>query len=385
MLERTVMMDESVDIFRQTARRFFEDHAPDDRIEAWRESGVVDRNLWQEAGKLGLLCPSVDEAYGGAGGDFRHELVVLEEMGRRGLEGFGVAVHSGIVSPYLCELGTDEQRERWLPDVISGETVLAIAMTEPGAGSDLKGIRTTAKRDGDHYIISGQKTFISNGQSADLIVVACKTGEDNGRSLLSLIVVEAEKADGFRRGRNLKKMGREAQDTSELFFDEVRVPVDNLLGKEGGGFRELTRFLPQERLVIAAMGLAMMERAIAETLDYVQTREAFGQTLFDFQNTQFKLAECETQATVARVLLDRCVEAHLEGKLDAIAAAKAKLWITETQCRVIDDCLQLFGGWGYMDEYPISRLYRDARIDRIHGGASEIMKLIIARSLARKG
>jgi len=381
MLERTVMNDESVELFRQTARRFFEDHAPDDKIDAWRDAGIVDRDLWREAGKLGLLCPSVDEAYGGAGGDFRHELVVIEEMGRRGLEGFGAAVHSGIVAPYICELCGDAQKRKWLPSIVSGDAVLAIAMTEPDAGSDLKGIRTTARRDEDHYVISGQKTFISNGLSADLIVVTCKTGEDNGRSQLSLIVVETDGAEGFRRGRNLKKMGREAQDTSELFFDDVRVPVGNLLGEEGKGFRELTRFLPQERLVIAAMGLAMMERAIAETLDYVRTRKAFGQSLFDFQNTQFKLAECDTQATVARVLLDRCVEAHLEGKLDGVMAAKAKLWITETQCRVIDDCLQLFGGWGYMDEYPISRLYRDARIDRIHGGASEIMKLIIARSL----
>ena len=376
---RTYVEDDgTLAMFRETVARFFELHAPPEALERWREAGVVDRDFWLAAGTAGLLAPSVPVEYGGAGGDFRFDLAVIEESGRRGLEGFGSAVHSSIVVPYLLHFATEEQKRTWLPRVVAGELILALAMTEPGAGSDLRGMRTRAVRDGDSYVLDGQKTFISNGQSADLIVVACKT--EDGR--ISLIAVEAASTPGFSRGRNLHKMGREAQDTSELFFDGARVPAENLLGGlEGRGFDQMVSALPQERLVIAAMAQAMMERALSLTLAYTKDRQAFSQPLFDFQNTQFKLAEVATQVAVGRAFLESCVSKHLEGALDAVTAAMAKLWITETQWRVIDDCLQFFGGYGYMDEYPISRLLRDARIDRIHGGASEIMKTIIARSL----
>jgi acyl-CoA dehydrogenase len=370
-------MEGELAMFRETVARFLDRKAPPERLEVWREQGVVDRELWREAGAAGLLCPSVPPRFGGAGGGFQFELVVLEELGRRGLEGFGLAVHNAIAAPYLLEFATEEQRERWLTAAVRGDLVLAIAMTEPEAGSDLKGIRTRAIRNGATYVINGQKTFISNGQTADLIVVVCKL-ESGG---LGLLVVEAE-SPGFQRGRNLRKLGREAQDTSELFFDDVRVPADHLLGAaEGLGFAQLSAMLPQERLVIAAMGQAMMERALALTIEHCKTRRAFGKTLFDFQNTRFKLAEARTQIAAGRAFLDAAVADHIKGRLDGTRAAMLKLWIAETEWRVIDDCLQLFGGYGYMDEYPISRLLRDARVDRIHGGTSEIMKTIIARSL----
>jgi acyl-CoA dehydrogenase len=370
--------DDTLVQFRDMVGRFFERNAAPEDLERWREAGVVDRAFWRTAGAAGLLAPSVPEAYGGVGADIRYELAVIEEIGARGLEGFGAPVHSAIVAPYLVEFTTEEQRLRWLPQVVSGDLVLAVAMTEPGAGSDLRGMRSRAVLDGDHYVISGQKTFISNGQTADLIIVACKTGERD----ISLFAVETADAPGFARGRNLAKMGREAQDTSELFFDNVRVPVANLLGGvEGRGFDQMVALLPQERVVIAAMAQAMMERALALTLAYTKERNAFGQRLFDFQNTKFKLADAATEIAVGRAFLDDAVRRLLDGTLDGTAAAMVKLWITETQGRVIDSCLQLFGGYGYMDEYPISRLYRDARIDRIHGGASEIMRTIIARAL----
>ncbi len=369
---------EMLHVFRDSVARFLDREATPERSESWREAGVVERGFWRSAGETGLLAPSTPGVYGGPGGDFRFELVVLEELGRRGLEGFGAPVHSAIVAPYLLHYATEDQKQAWLPQVVSGEMVLAVAMTEPGAGSDLKGIRTRAVRDGEHYRLDGQKTFISNGQTADLIVVACKTEDDR----LSLFVVETAKSAGFARGRNLAKVGREAQDTSELFFDGVRVPAANLLGGiEGQGFQQMTALLPQERLVIAAMAQAMMERALKLTVDYTRQRNAFGQPLLSFQNTQFKLAEARTQIAAGRAFLDSCVEKHLAGRLDATTAAMVKLWTTETQWRVIDDCFQLFGGYGYMDEYPISRLFRDARIDRIHGGTSEVMKMIISRSL----
>lgn len=381
MENRSTIADEELTIYRDAVGRFLDAEAPPERLEQWRAAGLVEREFWLKAGAAGLLCPSAPEELGGPGGDFRHELVVIEEIGRRGLEGFGAPVHSGIVAPYIIHLANEEQRARWVPGMVSGETVLAIAMTEPGAGSDLRGIRTSARRERDHYILSGQKTFISNGQSADLIVVACKTHDEEGVEGISLLAVETSDSAGFERGRNLHKVGREAQDTSELFFDEVRVPAANLLGAGGKGFRAMMKFLPQERLVIAAMAQAMMERAIALTIEHCRTRNMFGQTLFDFQNTQFKLAEAQTSATVGRSFIDHCLALHLNGALDSATAAMAKLWVTETECKVIDECVQLFGGYGYMDEYPISRLFRDSRIDRIHGGASEVMKLIIARSL----
>ncbi len=370
--------DELLTLYRDAVARFLDRHATPADLDRWREAGMVDRSFWRLAGEAGLLSPSVPEEYGGAGCDFRFEMVVIEEIGRRGLEGFGAPVHSGIVTAYIQDFASEEQKLAWLPKIVSGEIVLGIAMTEPGTGSDLRGIRTKAVRDGDDYVIDGQKTFISNGQTADMIILAAKTEDER----LSLFAFETEGATGFVRGRNLHKMGREAQDTSELFFEGVRIPAANLLGgKSGQGFGQLVTMLPQERVVIAAMGQAMMERALKLTIEYTKERKAFGQPIFDFQNTQFKLAEARAQVAAGRAFLDSCVAQHLEGKLDATDAAMLKLWITETEWKVIDDCIQLFGGYGYMDEYPISRIFRDARIDRIHGGTSEIMKTIIARSL----
>ena len=370
--------DEGLVLYRETVARFFDRHAGEAEVARWRGAGVVDRGFWLAAGEAGLLAPSTPEAYGGAGADFRYEMVVFDEIARRGLEGFGASVHSGIVAPYLVELATEAQKQAWLPKVVSGEMILAIAMTEPGAGSDLKGMRTRAVRDGDDYVLNGQKTFISNGQSADLVVVAARTGEGE----LSLFAVEPAETPGFKRGRNLEKMGREAQDTSELFFEDARVPAANLLGgAEGLGFGQMTLFLPQERLVLAAMAQTMMERALGLTVDYAKQRRAFSKALIEFQDTRFKLADAKAQITAGRALVDSCLQRHLRGELDAVEAAIAKLWVTETQWKVIDSCLQVFGGYGYMDEYPISRMLRDARIDRIHGGSSEIMKTIIARSL----
>ncbi len=373
--------DEDLSIFRESVSKFLDEHASEDRNESWRKNKVVDRSVWLEAGAFGMLGASVPAEYGGLGGDFRHERIIIEEFGKRGLEGWGVPLHNMIVAPYIFVFGTEEQKARWLPGVVTGETILAIGMTEPGTGSDLQGVRTHARRDGEDYIINGQKTFISNGQTADLILVVCKTDREAGSRGISLIAVEGDRA-GFRRGRNLDKMGREAQDTSELFFDDVRVPASNLLGEiEGKGFSQLMAMLPQERLGIAAMGLAITERALALAIDYARERTAFGKTLMDFQNTQFVLAEAKTKAVIARSFIDSCTDKLLAGTLDAATASMAKLWITETELETVSRCLQLFGGYGYMNEYPISQLYRDARIDTIHGGTSEIMKLLIARSL----
>lgn len=373
--------EEELSIYRDSVGRFLDEHCPPERIEQWGKDKVVERSVWHDAGAFGLLGASVPVEYGGLGGDFRHERIIVEEFGKRGLEGWGVPLHNLIVAPYIIAFGTEEQKAAWLPKVVSGEIVLAIAMTEPGTGSDLQGIRTHARRDGDHYVINGQKTFISNGQTADLVLVVCKTDREAGSRGISLIAVEGD-APGFRRGRNLDKIGREAQDTSELFFDDVRVPVANLLGGvEGKGFAQLMAMLPQERLGIAAMGLAIMERALELAIDYAKERTAFGKPIIEFQNSQFVLAEIKTQATIARTFLDSCVDKLVAGTLDAATASMAKLWITETEVEAVSRCLQFFGGYGYMNEYPIARLYRDARIDTIHGGTSEIMKVLIARSL----
>lgn len=367
--------------FREGIARFLDSQAPPERIARWEEAKIVERAMWREAGEVGLLGVSVPGEYGGLGGDFRHERILIEEFGKRGLEGWGVAVHNMIVAPYIATFGTEAQKAAWLPGAVSGDIVLAIAMSEPAAGSDLQGIRTRAVRDGDEWVIDGSKTFISNGQTADLILVVCKTDRDAGAKGISLIAVEGSRA-GFTRGRNLDKIGRDAQDTSELFFDGVRVPAANLLGGvEGRGFGQLMAMLPQERLGIAAMGLAMLERALALTIDYTKQRSAFGKPLIEFQNTQFTLAEIKTQAAAARAFIDSCVNKLVAGKLDAATASMAKLFVTEAEVAGINRCLQLFGGYGYMNEYPIAKLYRDARIDTIHGGTSEIMKLLIARSL----
>jgi acyl-CoA dehydrogenase len=376
------MRQDDVVILEQSIGRFLDDHVPEARAGKWRDDGMVERAMWREAGEAGLLCLGLPREYGGGGGDFRHETILNEQLARRGLGGFAVALHNTIVAPYVQHYGSEEQKARWLPGMASGALVSAIAMTEPGTGSDLQAVRTTARKDGNHYLLSGQKTFISNGQSADLIVVVAKTDPALGAKGISLIVVEAAEAEGFRRGRNLDKLGFEMQDTSELFFDGVRVPTANLLGPvEGQGFAQLMQQLPQERLTIAVGGVATMERALDETIAYVKERKAFGQRLIDFQNTQFKLAECKTEAEIARVFVDRLIGLHLEGKLDAAAASMAKYWVTDLENKVVDACLQMFGGYGYMNEFPIARMYRDSRVQRIYGGANEIMKALIARTL----
>jgi acyl-CoA dehydrogenase len=374
--------DEELEIFDRSVREFFAREATPEKMARWRENGVVDREMWTKAGAAGLLCVAGPEEYGGAGGDFRHDAIIIHAMGEMGIEGFGMSLHNAIVAPYIWHYGTPEQKQRWLPKLASGEYVGGIAMTEPGAGSDLQGIKTTAKKRGNGYLINGSKTFITNGQTANLIIVVAKTDPTQGAKGTSLIVVETDGAEGFRRGRNLDKVGQDAQDTSELFFEDVHVPADNVLGgDEGRGFIQLMQQLASERLQIAMQGVAMMERALEQTAAYVKERKAFGKPLIDFQNTQFKLAECKTKATVAKVFVDHCIERLLEGTLDAATASMAKYWVTDTQCEVIDECLQLHGGWGYMNEMEIGRMYRDARVQRIYGGANEIMKVLIARTL----
>jgi len=378
---RSPWMTDDLDRLRELAREFFAKELTPHQ-QRWAQRGHVDRELWNKAGEVGLLCLSIPERYGGGGGTFAHEAVVLEEQARAMDSAFGHAVHSGIVAHYLLAYGTEEQKRRWLPALATGELVGAIAMSEPGAGSDLQSVRTSAVRDGDHYVVSGSKTFITNGSQADLIIVVAKTDREQGAHGISLVVVEAGQADGFRRGRILDKIGLKGQDTSELFFDDVRVPADNLLGgREGEGFAQLMCQLPQERLIIAVCSLAAMEVSVGLAVDYVKQRKAFGRELIKFQNTAFELAECTTEAAVSRAFVDRCIQAHLRGELDVPTAAMAKWWTSERLCRVADRCLQLFGGYGYMTEYPIARIWADARVQKIYGGTNEIMKDIIGRSL----
>ncbi|MFI7121526.1 acyl-CoA dehydrogenase family protein [Amycolatopsis sp. NPDC049868] len=349
--------------------------------ERWAAEKKVDRELWTKAGEVGLLALSIPEEYGGGGGTFAHEAVLYEEQARSGDSAWGVTVHNGIVAHYILEYANEEQKKAWLPKFASGEMVGAVAMTEPGTGSDLQNIKTRAVRDGDHYVINGAKTFITNGFHADLVVVAVKTDPDAGAQGVSLIAVETD-TPGFSRGRVLDKIGLKGQDTAELNFDDVRVPVANLLGaQEGLGFIQLMQQLPQERLIIAVTAVAGMEAAIDQTIAYTKDRQAFGRPVYNFQNTKFKLAEAATEAAVSRAFLDQCIERHLRKELDVQGAAMAKLWTTERVNKVVDDCLQLFGGYGYMTEYPIARAWADIRISRIFGGTSEIMKEIISRTL----
>lgn len=376
------MADPEIAMFGDAVARFFDRHAPAERVQRWRDDGRVDAAMWRETAEAGLLCPAVPEQYGGAGGDFRHDVVLIEQMGLKGVDGFGLSLHNAIVAPYIINYGTEEQKHRWLPGMVDGSLITAIAMTEPGTGSDLGAVRTTARLDGNRYVINGQKTFISNGQQANLICVVAKTDTDAGAKGVSLMFVETGDAEGFRRGKTLDKMGHEGQDTSELFFDDVHVPTENLLGVDTGlGFRQLMEQLPKERLIIGLQGVAAMERALAETIDYVKQRKAFGQRIIDFQNTQFKLAEAKTEATIAKVFTYDCLRLLLNGELDATRASMAKYWVSDAQCRLVDECLQFFGGYGYINEYPIARMYRDARIQKIYGGANEIMKMMIARGL----
>jgi acyl-CoA dehydrogenase len=377
-----IMQDEEVTMFADAANRFFERHVGLETAEKWRKQKHVDLDIWKHAGEAGLLCASIPVEYGGSGGDFRHEVVIMEAITRHDATGFGISLHNAILAPYILLHGTEAQKQRWLPRMATGELRGAIAMSEPGTGSDLSAVRTSARKDGDSYLINGQKTIISNGQQANLICVICKTDPGAGSRGISLLMLETDGAEGFRRGRNLDKLGCDAQDTSELFFDDVRVPADNLLGlEEGKGFVQLMKELPKERLIIALQGMFAIEDALQHTLAYVKDRKVFGARVIDYQNSQFKLAECKTLATVSKVFVNNCLDLLLQGKLDDIMASMAKLYVTEAQGKIVDECLQLFGGYGFMNEYPIARHYRDARGQRIWGGTNEIMKLLISRSL----
>ena len=366
--------------FRDAVRRFVASEiAP--HGERWRAQQHVDRDLWRKAGEMGLLAADIPEDYGGAGGSFAHMAVVFEELGHAGDMAFGLHVHA-IVAHYLLNQGTEEQKRHYLPKLASGEMVAAIAMSEPGAGSDLKGIRTTAVRSGDGYRLNGAKTFISNGYLADLVLVVARTDPAGGAKGISLMLLETRDNPGFRVGRILDKVGQKGQDTCELFFDEAHVPLANVLGgEEGRGFAQLMTELPYERTIIGVAGVAAIERALRLTVAHAKERKAFGQALIEMQNTRFVLAEIKTEATVARIFIDRCVEDMVAGRMDTVRASMAKYWISDLQCKVVDQCVQLFGGYGYMLEYPIAQMYVDARVQRIYGGANEIMKEIIARSL----
>jgi acyl-CoA dehydrogenase len=379
-VERNLFREDH-ELFRKSFRQFLErDVVP--HQERWREAGIVDREAWTKAGENGFLCPWLEEQYGGAGGDFLHSVVVMEELARVWESGFAISLHSDVCVPYLHAFGNEEQKQRWLPGCASGELVTAIAMTEPGTGSDLAALTTTAVRDGDEYVINGAKTFISNGILCDLCIVAAKTDPDpkNAHRGISLFVVEKER-EGFIKGKKLKKMGMASQDTAELAFDECRVPVANRLGDEGMGFMFLMQKLQQERLVVAIASQSGAERVLEETLAYVQERKAFGKPISRFQNTQFKLVECATEIEVGRAFLDKVISEHVAGKYLVKECSMAKLWQTEMGQRVVDTCLQFFGGYGYMLEYPVTRAYMDARVQRIFAGTNEIMKIIVAKQM----
>jgi alkylation response protein AidB-like acyl-CoA dehydrogenase len=364
--------------FRDQVRKFLAREVTP-HADRWEQDGIVDRAAWTLAGDAGLLCPTVPEEYGGLGLDFGYNAVIDEEVAYNGAT-LGFSLQSDIVADYLVAYGSEEQKRHWLPRMVSGETVTAIAMTEPGAGSDLQGIKTTARRDGNHYVVKGSKTYITNGQTADLIIIVAKTDPDRGAKGTSLILVEADR-DGFARGRNLDKIGQNSADTSELFFDDVRVPITNCLGMENKGFIYLMSQLPQERLSIAVGAQAAAQRAFDEAVTFTKDRKAFGKTVFDFQNTRFTLADLATKLQVGWAHIDWCLTRHLKKELTAVEGSAAKLWHTELQWEVVDAALQLHGGAGYMNEYPIARMWRDARVQRIYGGTSEIMKEIVGRSL----
>ncbi|AVT75101.1 acyl-CoA dehydrogenase [Rhodopseudomonas palustris] len=378
---RSPWMTEELDTFRDQFRKFLaKDLAP--HGDKWRKQKMVDRSAWLKLGEMGALLPSVPEEYGGLGASFAYDAAVYEDMEKIVPDALsGVTVSSGIVAHYILNYGSEEQKRRWLPGMARGELIGAIAMTEPGTGSDLQSVRTTAKLDGDDYVINGQKTFITNGQNCDLIIVVARTGGAGAKGL-SLIVLETKDNPGFKRGRNLDKIGLHASDTSELFFENARTPKENLLGgEEGKGFVQLMQQLPQERLIIAIGAVAAMERAVALTSEYTRERKAFGQPIIEFQNTAFTLAERKTEAFIARVFVDYCLVQLIAGNLDAVTASMAKWWTTQKQVETVDECLQLHGGYGYMQEYPIGRMFIDSRIQKIYGGTNEVMKLLIARSL----
>ena len=381
MIPRT-LFDADHELFRESVQHFITKEIQPHYAQ-WEKDGVVPRSVWLEAGRMGLLCPTVPEEYGGPGGDFLHSVIMTEEMARAGAMAPTFYLQSEIVAPYILHFGTEEQKHTWLPRMASGDVVSAVGMSEPNGGSDLQNLATSGRREGDEFVVNGQKVFITSGHTADLLVLACRTNENRGAKGISLLLVDTT-TPGFARGRRLEKIGCKAQDTAELFFSDMRVPVANLLGGEGRGFYHLMTELAQERLIQAIRAVASAEAAIEWTIDYVRNRPMFGQTLADFQNTQFTLAQLHSDVLAQRVFVDRCVELHVQGRLDAVDAAKLKMVTTQLQGRVMDECLQLHGGWGYMWEYPIARAFVDARMSRVGGGAIEVMKQIIGRSLLPK-
>jgi acyl-CoA dehydrogenase len=378
MIERSLFREEH-EIWRATVRRFVEKEIVPFHAQ-WEHDGIVPRELWLKAGAQGMLCCTVPEQFGGLGLDYLFDVVVFEELWRVGASGPGFLIHTDLVATYILSFGTDEQKQHWLPKMVKGEAIGSLGMTEPHAGSDLKAVRTQAVRDGNEFVINGQKVFISNGQLCDVVVLATKTDNGAGANGITLFLVESNR-QGFNRGRNLEKLGMKAQDTSELFFDNVRIPPSNMLGAEGRGFQQMMTNLAQERLAQAIRSATVVETVIEWTVDYTAERKAFGQTIADFQNTQFVLADLKARATMARVFTDKCIDLFMQGKLDAVDAAMAKLVTSELHCEAVDKCLQLFGGWGYMWEYPICRAYADARVVKIAGGSVEVMKTIIAREM----
>ncbi|SOE52320.1 Acyl-CoA dehydrogenase [Burkholderia sp. OK233] len=378
MIKRELFQPEH-ETFRDTVRRFIDKEIAPHHAQ-WEKDGIVPRELWRKAGAAGLLCCTIPEEYGGLGADYLFDVVVFEEIGAAGYTGPGFLIHCDLVATYIKSFGSEAQKKYWLPKMVAGEAIGSLGMTEPHAGSDLKAIRTKAVRDGDDYVINGQKVFISNGQLCDVLVLATRTDSAAGAKGITLFLVDTS-LPGFRRGKNLDKLGMKAQDTSELFFDDLRVPASAMLGEEGKGFELMMTKLAQERLAQAIRSAAVAERVIEYTIQYTGERKAFGKTIGEFQNTQFKLAELATDTAVGRQFTDKCIQLFMEGRLDAIDAAMAKMYLSNLHCRVVDECLQLFGGWGYMWEYPIARAYADARIVKIAGGSIEIMKHIIGRQL----
>jgi alkylation response protein AidB-like acyl-CoA dehydrogenase len=380
MIERTLFNSDH-DMFRESVRKFIEKEIAPYHAQ-WEKDGIVPKDLWLKAGEAGLLCCTIPEEYGGFGADYLYDVIVFEELFRSGFSGPGFLIHTDLVSTYIKSFGTEEQKKKFLPKMVTGEWIGSLGMTEPHAGSDLKAIRTKAVRDGDDYIINGQKVFISNGQMCDVLVLATKTDSEAGANGVTLFLIEGD-MEGFKRGTNLDKLGMKAQDTSELFFEDVRVPAANMLGEEGQGFKIMMQKLSQERLAQAIRSATVAETVIEWTLEYTTEREAFGQTIADFQNTQFKLAELKAEAVLGRVYTDKCIELFMQDKLDPVDAAIAKMQLSNLHCKAVDECLQLFGGWGYMWEYPICRAYADARIVKIAGGSIEIMKTIIAKDMLK--
>ena len=377
-IQRTVFSEEH-EAYRDTVARFMDDELVPHHAQ-WEKDGIVPRDTWKKAGDTGILLPAIPDRYGAPGGDRLFSSIVIEEQAKRGLSGPGFTLHSDIVAPYILAYGTEEQKQKFLPKMAAGEMIGAIAMTEPGTGSDLQAVKTSAIREGDEYVINGQKTFITNGINCDLVILVTKTDPSQGAKGVSLILVEATR-DGFTKGRNLEKIGMKAQDTAELFFDNVRVPVSNLLGSEGKGFLMLMQELAWERMQIAIGGIASAEGILEETIQYTKDRKVFGSPIANFQNTRFKLADLKSQIQIGRVFVDKCLELILKKELDASTAAMAKMWCSDLNCKVIDECLQLHGGYGYMWEYRVARAYADARVSRIYGGSNEIMKELVARTI----